>query len=99
MDGTVQVRITVRKYTWHEFVHDVCYVIYATIVISNALCKRFFNLSIPQLYHHIVDPVKRAIDFVGDFVKNVLLAILVIMIGILALAYSVLMIAGVLGYL
>jgi hypothetical protein len=49
MDGTVQVNITVRKYLWSEFVHDVCYVLYATIMISNALSKRFFHRSIPQL--------------------------------------------------
>ena len=49
MDGTVQVTIRVRKYLWSEFVHDVCYVLYATIMISNALCKRYLKLSIRQL--------------------------------------------------
>jgi len=99
MDGTVQVTIRVRKYLWSEFVHDVCYVLYASIMISNALSKRFFHLSIPQLYHRIVDPVKRVIDTVGDFVKNVLLAILVILIGIIALAFSALAIVDALGKL
>ncbi|MCX6791503.1 MAG: hypothetical protein NT149_00505 [Candidatus Gottesmanbacteria bacterium] len=49
MDGTVQVRITVRKYLWSEFVHDVCYVLYATIMITNALSKRYFHLSLRQI--------------------------------------------------
>jgi hypothetical protein len=99
MDGTVQINIRVRKYLWSEFVHDVCYVLYATIMISNALCKRYFKLSIPQLYHRIVDPVARFVDIVGEFIKKVLLAIFIIIIGIIALAYSVLAIAGALGYL
>ena len=53
MDGTVLVRITVRKYTWHEFVHDVCYVLYATLVISNALSKRFLHVSFRQILQGI----------------------------------------------
>lgn len=92
MDGTVQVRITIKKYTWHDFVYDVFFVLYATIMISDALCKRYFNLSIPQAYHRIADPVKHAICIVDSFIKKVLLAILVIMIGILALVYSVLVV-------
>jgi len=49
MDGTVQITISVRKYTWHEFVHDVCYFLFATIMITNALSKRFLHLSLRQL--------------------------------------------------
>ena len=54
MGGSVQVTITVRKYTWNEFVHDVCYVLYAAIMISNALSKRYLHLSLRQLYNKIV---------------------------------------------
>jgi hypothetical protein len=49
MDGTVQINIRVRKYLWSEFVHDVCYVLYAAIMISNALSKRYLKLSLRQL--------------------------------------------------
>jgi hypothetical protein len=49
MDGTVNITIRVRKYTWDEFVHDVCYVLYAAIMISNALSKRFLHISLRQL--------------------------------------------------
>lgn len=49
MDGTVQVTIRVRKYTWGEFVHDMCYVLYAAIMISNALSKRYLKLTLGQL--------------------------------------------------
>jgi hypothetical protein len=49
MENVLQIRLTVRKYTWGEFVHDVCFVLYATIVISNALSKRFLHISLRQL--------------------------------------------------
>jgi hypothetical protein len=49
MNRTVRVTIRVRKYLWSEFVHDACYVLYATIIISNALCKRYLKRSLRQL--------------------------------------------------
>ena len=53
MDSTVRVTIRVRKYLWSEFVHDVCYVLYAAIMISNALSKRYLKLSLGQLFRII----------------------------------------------
>lgn len=58
MDGTVQINIRVRKYLWSEFVHDVCYVLYATIMISNALSKRYFKLSLRQLLRVTLRTIK-----------------------------------------
>ncbi len=79
--------------------HDVCFVLYATIVISNALCKRFFKLSIPQLYHRMVDPVVWFVNFVGEVIKKILLAILYVFIALFVLACSALLVANALGYL
>jgi len=89
MDTTVRVTIRVRKYLWSEFVHDVCFVLYGAIVISNALCKRWFRLSIPQLYHRIRDPIVRAGQKVDEVGKKIVLIILVVFIGIFALAYTI----------
>ena len=58
MDGTVRINIRVRKYTWSEFVHDVCYVLYATIIISNALSKRYLHLSLRQLARGFYKAIK-----------------------------------------
>ena len=49
MENVLRVRLTVRKYLWSEFVHDVCYILYAAIMISNALSKRYLKLSLGQL--------------------------------------------------
>jgi len=53
MENVLQIRVTVRKYTWHEFVYDVVYVTYATLVISNALSKRFLHVSLRQILQGI----------------------------------------------
>ena len=58
MDGTVNITIRVRKYTWGEFVHDVCYVLYAAIMISNALSKRYLKLSLRQFFLLITRIIK-----------------------------------------
>ena len=89
MDGTVQITIRVRKYLWSEFVHDVCYVLYASIIISNALCKRFFRLSIPQLYHRVVDPVAWLFGSAGSILKSSILILALILFGIFGLIYTV----------
>jgi len=60
MDPTIRVTIRVRKYLWSEFVHDVCFILYATIMISNALSKRYLKLSLRQLYHLMVRVIKWA---------------------------------------
>jgi hypothetical protein len=99
MDGTVQINISVRKYSLKELGRDIIYSLVVIAFFTNELSKRFFGLSVPRLYHRVVDPVKRVIDTVGDFVKKILIAIIVIMIGILALAFSVVTIASALGYL
>jgi hypothetical protein len=88
MDGTVQINIRVRKYLWGEFVHDVCYVLYASIMISNALCKRFFKLSIPQLYHRVVDPVAWVFGSAGSILKSSILILALILFGIIALMFT-----------
>ncbi len=89
MDGTVLVTIRIRKYTRDEFVHDVCYVLYATIMISNALCKRFFKLSIPQVYHRVVDPVAWFVGNVFDILKSSILITALILFGIFGLIYTI----------
>jgi len=89
MVGTVQITIRVRKYTWNEFVHDVCYVLYAAIIISNALCKRFFKLSIPQLYHRMVDPIAWLVGNAADVLKSSILIFALILFGIFGLIYTV----------
>lgn len=89
MDGTVQIRITMRKYLWSEFVHDVCYVLYAAIMISNALSKRFFKLSIPQVYHRVVDPIAWLVGNVADILKSSILILAFILFGIFGLIYTV----------
>lgn len=58
MDGAVHITIRVRKYTWSEFVHDVCYVLYAAIMISNALSKRYLKLSLRQLLRATLRAIK-----------------------------------------
>ena len=58
MDGTVRLTFRVRKYMWSEFVHDVCYVLYATIMISNALSKRFLHLTLGQLARGFLKSLK-----------------------------------------
>ena len=99
MDGTVNIRITVRKYTLKEFGHDIIYLIVLIAFFTNELSKRFLGLSVPGVYHRIVGPAARVVDIVYDFVKKVLLAILLIMIGMIAFAYSAMVVAAVLGYL
>lgn len=89
MDAGVRITVRVRKYLWSEFVHDVCYVLYATIMISNALCKRYLKRSIPQVYHLLVDPVARFFGKLESYLKTMLLIIIVIFIGIFALIYTV----------
>lgn len=49
MSRTVSIKVSIKPYRWHEFVHDVCWVLYAGIIISNALCKRYLRRSLPQL--------------------------------------------------
>ncbi len=58
MDGTARITIRVRKYTWGEFVHDVCFVLYATIMISNALSKRYLKLSLRELLRVTLRTIK-----------------------------------------
>jgi hypothetical protein len=99
MDGTVQVRIMVRKYTWHEFVHDVVYVLYATIMISNALCKRFFHLSIPGLYHRIVDPIAWFLVAVREFIKKAIFITGTILLALSVLALIAFSVMDGFGYL
>jgi hypothetical protein len=53
MDRVIRVNIRVRKYLWSEFIHDVVYVTLATLVISNALSKRFLHVSLRQILHGI----------------------------------------------
>ena len=55
---TVRVSVRVRKYLWSEFVHDVCFVLYATLVISNALSKRYFKPSLTQLVRGFITSIK-----------------------------------------
>ncbi len=58
MENVLQIRLTVRKYTWHEFVHDVCFVLYAAIMISNALTKRYLHVSLRQIARGVRTAVK-----------------------------------------
>lgn len=50
MENVLRIRVTVRKYLWKEFVYDVVYVTYATLMISNVLAKRYLKLTLRQLY-------------------------------------------------
>jgi hypothetical protein len=49
MSSTVRISIKVKPYRWKDFVHDVCFVLYAIIVISDALSKRYFHRTLRQL--------------------------------------------------
>jgi len=78
MDGTVRVTIRVQKYTWHEFVHDVCFVLYATIMISNTLLKRYVHISLRQLVGYILA--------LPRFIAHIMVYIGLAGIGILVMA-------------
>ncbi len=78
MDGTLRVSIRVRKYLWDEFVHDVAYFLYATIIISNALSKRYLHRSLQQL----ID----GIWAIPNFLAGVILLILAGAAGMVVMA-------------
>ena len=60
MADAVTIRVKIKPYRWHEFVHDVCFVLYAVIMISNALSRRYFTLSLGQLFRLIRRYLNRA---------------------------------------
>jgi hypothetical protein len=78
MDRVIRVNIRVRKYLWSEFVHDVVYVTVATLVISNALSKRFLHVSLRQIQQGIV--------YVPNHLINVVFYGVIGMIGVVAMA-------------
>lgn len=64
----VRVRIRIRKYVWHDFVHDMYFVLYGSIILSDALFRRYLKRSLP--------------DFLDTVYKNTIVAVLLIGFGI-----------------
>ena len=89
MDDTVRITIRVRKYLWKDFVYDVCYVLYAAIMIANALSKRYLKLSLPGLHGRIQATVVWLFSESTNFIQTyVVLIPLLILFGVAGLAYT-----------
>ncbi|MBI3956119.1 hypothetical protein HY339_02590 [Candidatus Gottesmanbacteria bacterium] len=88
MDRTLRITIRVRKYLWKDFVYDVCYVLYATIMIANALSKRYLKCSIPALCLRMRVPVVKLGESMDSILKNSVLFFLLISFGIAGLLYT-----------
>ncbi len=89
MDGTLRVTIRVKKYTWKEFVYDVCFSLYAGYMISDALSKRYLKLSISVIYHRIRAAAARFFKSLNYIKKYVVLLSLLFFFGIAGLVYTV----------
>jgi len=87
--STLRVNVKVRKYLWNEIVHDVAFVLYATIMISDALSKRFFNRPIGQTLSIVFFPVIWLYNFAEKILKYSLLAVVLLLAGGLALFFTV----------
>lgn len=58
MENVLQVRVTVRKYFWCEFVHDVIWTLAFIFYHTNTLSKRYLHLSLRQLLQGFYTAIK-----------------------------------------
>ncbi len=89
MDGAVRITIRVRKYLWKVFVYDVCYVLYAAYMISNALSKRYVKLPITGLFLRMHRSVTRISETMNFVLTHAILIPLFILVGIAGMVYTV----------
>lgn len=85
---SVRVSIKVRKYLWKEFVYDVCYFLYASYMISNALSKRFFKRQIEETLSIVFFPVIWLYNYSESVLKYSILAVVLLLAGGLALFFT-----------
>ncbi len=50
MEQVLRVRVTVKKYAWHEFVRDVIRVLVWSALMANAFSWRFLHISLLQVF-------------------------------------------------
>lgn len=80
MSDAVRIHVKVKLYTVKEFVYDLYFFTYASLMIANALCKRYFHASIRELYH----TTKKNLAVADDVLKKGLLLTIVYLLGLFA---------------
>lgn len=89
MDGTIHISIRVRKYSWKEFVYDVCYALYAMYMILDALSKRYLKSPVSGIFFRTHAAVSQLSISMSVVYKNSFLVILLVMFGIGGLLYTI----------
>ncbi len=49
MDQVVRVKIILKPYRWKDFRHDVAFIFYVIIILTNAMTKKYFKRSLLQV--------------------------------------------------
>lgn len=86
---TVRVSVKIRKYLWKEFVYDVCYGLYVTYMIANALSKRYLKHSISELYMRMHRFVVWASESIHYFLKISILIPFLILFALIGMVYTI----------
>lgn len=88
MSAIIRLRIQIKPYSLKQFVYDLFGAAYAIAMVANALCKRYFHMSLPATARWVTGSVRRVYLKVDEIGKKVLLVCIVTILGVAGFAWS-----------
>lgn len=88
MSATIRLRIHFKPYSLKQLVYDLFVTAYATAMVANALCKRYFHMSLPIMARRVTGSMRRYYLKADAIGKKILLVLIVTIFGVTGFAWS-----------